>query len=57
MWYAICVAANIDRQSMVGVVGEKGLCLLEEVAQNESEFWNITESLKKLEYRVEQEKR
>lgn len=45
IWYGICVAAHLERSAMVGVIGEKTLCLLEEVYNKEPRPWTIAESL------------
>jgi len=51
IWHAICAAAHLERSAMSGVIGEKSLRLLEEVANQESRPWTIAESLEKLKAR------
>jgi len=53
VWQSICIAAHLDRSAMACVVGEKSLCLLEEVARSEAHPWGIAESLEKLKERVD----
>ena len=51
IWYAICTAAHLEHPPMVGIIGKKALCLLEEVANKEPRPWTIAESLEKLKTR------
>ncbi|CAG1770721.1 hypothetical protein BAC3_01283 [uncultured bacterium] len=51
VWHAICTAAHLERTALKNVIGEKALCLLEEVANQEPHPWTIAESLERLEYR------
>jgi|GEM_PF-2679197 len=51
IWHAICTAAHLERTAMTTVIGEKSLCLLEEVANKEPHPWTIAESLEWLDYR------
>ncbi|MDD1606411.1 MAG: hypothetical protein LUP96_06930 [Methylococcaceae bacterium] len=51
IWYAICTAAPLERTAIKNIIGEKALCLLEEVADKEPHPWTIAESLERLEHR------
>lgn len=48
IWYAICDTAHLDRSAMVGVVGNKSLRLLEDVANKDARPWSLAESLERL---------
>lgn len=49
IWHAICISANLERSALKNVISEQALCLLEEVANQESNPWTIAESLERLE--------